>query len=51
LSAYTEDTLIQQTNVEHWEQRLGSNLVLFWNGEGFGKDNVMDCGSARRLYE
>ena len=40
-SAYTEDTLVQQTTAEYLEQKLGWESVYAYNNEDFGPDSLL----------
>jgi len=40
-SAYTEDTLVQQTTAEYLEQQLGWVSVYAYNNEDFGPDSLL----------
>ena len=41
MTAYTEDTLVQQTTAEYLEQQLGWESVLAYNNEDFGPDSLL----------
>ncbi|MCP4410014.1 MAG: hypothetical protein GY807_20170 [Gammaproteobacteria bacterium] len=49
-TAYTEDTLVQQTTADYLEQQLGWKSVYACN-EDFGPINRFVRDSAGRLYE
>jgi hypothetical protein len=40
MTAYTEDTLVQQTTAEYLEQQLGWKSVYAYNNEDFGPDSL-----------
>jgi len=46
-SAYTEDTLVQQTAAEYLEQELGWGSVYAYNNEDFGPGKHPRQSSAR----
>jgi type I restriction enzyme, R subunit len=41
VTAYTEDTLVQQTTSEYLEYQLGWEAVYAYNNEGFGSDSLL----------
>ena len=47
ITAYTEDTLVQQTTVEYLEERLGRESVYTHNHEDFGPDSPLRRTSDR----
>ncbi len=47
-SAYTEDTLVQQTTAEYLEQELGWESVYAYNTENFGPDSLLGPGIGSR---
>jgi hypothetical protein len=49
LSAYTEDTLVQQTTAEYLEQELGWQSVYAYNNEDFGPDSLLGRESDREV--
>ncbi|MBW2558310.1 MAG: type I restriction endonuclease subunit R [Deltaproteobacteria bacterium] len=48
-SAYTEDTLVQQTTAEYLEQQLGWESVYAYNNEDFGPDSLLGRVSDREV--
>ena len=50
-TAYTEDTLVQQTTADYLKQQLGWESVYAYNNEDFRPDSLLGRGAARRLYE
>jgi len=48
-SAYTEDTLVQQTAAEYLEQQLGWESVFAYNNEDFGPDSLLGRTSDREV--
>lgn len=48
-SAYTEDTLVQQTTAEYLEQQLGWDSVYAYNNEDFGSDSLLGRVSDREV--
>ncbi|MFV0437856.1 MAG: type I restriction endonuclease subunit R [Desulfopila sp.] len=48
-SAYTEDTLVQQTTAEYLEQELGWQSVYAYNNEDFGPDSLLGRESDREV--
>ncbi len=51
VSAYTEDTLVQQTTADYLEQQLQWESVYAYNNEDFGPGSFLGGGTARRLFE
>ena len=49
MSAYTEDTLVQQTTAEYLEQELGWESVYAYNHEDFGPANLLGRSSDRAV--
>lgn len=49
MSAYTKDTLVQQTTAEYLEQQLGWQSVYACNNEDFGPDNLLRRISDREV--
>jgi len=49
MSAYTEDTLVQQTTANYLEQQLGWQSVLAWNNEDFGPSSLLGRASDREV--
>ncbi len=49
MSAYTEDTLVQQTTAEYLEQELGWQSVYAYNNEDFGPDSLLGRESDREV--
>lgn len=49
MSAYTEDTLVQQTTAEYLEQQLGWESVYAYNNEDFGLDSLLGRASDREV--
>ncbi len=49
MSAYTEDTLVQQTTAEYLEQQLGWESVYAYNNEDFGTDSLLGRASDREV--
>ena len=47
MSAYTEDTLVQQTTSEYLEQQLGWTSVYAYNNEDFGPGSLLGRASDR----
>jgi len=47
MSAYTEDTLVQQTTAEYLEKKLGWASVYAYNTEDFGSDSLLGRRSDR----
>lgn len=45
MSAYTEDTLVQQTTAEYLEQKLGWDSVYAYNNEDFGPKSMLGRAS------
>ncbi len=41
MSRYTEDTLVQQTTAEYFEQQLGWDSVYAYNNEDFGPGSLL----------
>ena len=48
-SAYSEDTLVQQTTAEYLEQELGWESVYAYNNEDFGPDSLLGRDSDREV--
>jgi type I restriction enzyme, R subunit len=48
-SAYTEDTLVQQTTADYLEQQLGWNSVYAYNNEDFGSKSLLGRASDREV--
>ena len=48
-TAYTEDTLVQQTTAEYLEQELGWESVVAYNSEDFGPESLLGRGSDREV--
>ena len=48
-SAYSEDTLVQQTTAEYLEQQLGWESVYAYNNEDFGPDSLLGRNSDREV--
>jgi len=46
-SAYTEDTLVQQTTADYMEQQLGWTSVYAYNNEDFGPGSLLGRASDR----
>ena len=49
MSAYTEDTLVQQTTAEYVEHELGWESVYAYNNEDFGPDSLLGRASDREV--
>ena len=49
MSAYTEDTLVQQTTAEYLEKELGWESVYAYNTETFGPDGTLGRASDREV--
>ncbi len=49
ISAYTEDTLVQQTTAEYLERQLGWRSVYAFNHEDFGPDSLLGRSSDREV--
>ncbi len=45
MSAYTEDTLVQQTTADYLEQKLGWESVYAYNNEDFGPNSLLGRAS------
>ena len=41
MTAYTEDTLVQQTTAEYLQQQLGWESIYAYNNEDFGEDSLL----------
>ncbi|MFH1139676.1 MAG: type I restriction endonuclease subunit R [Pseudomonadota bacterium] len=48
-SAYTEDTLVQQTTARYLEQQLGWESIYAYNNEDFGPDSLLGRTSDREV--
>ena len=48
-SAYTEDTLVQQTTADYLEQQLGWETIYAHNREDFGAGSLLGRGSEREV--
>ncbi|MFN2358915.1 MAG: type I restriction endonuclease, partial [Desulfotignum sp.] len=49
MSAYTEDSLVQQTTAAYMEEALGWTSVLAFNNEDFGPDSLLGRSSDREV--
>jgi len=49
MSAYTEDTLVQQTTTDYLEQQLGWESVYAYDSEGLGPDSLLGRSSQREV--
>ena len=49
MSAYTEDTLVQQTTAEYLEHKLGWQSVYAYNNEDFGPNSLLGRTSDREV--
>ncbi len=49
MSIYTEDTLVQQTTADYFQNKLGWKSVYAYNNENFGPDSLLGRNSDREV--
>ena len=49
MSAFNEDTLVQQTTADYLERELGWESVVAYNAEGFGPQSLLGRSSDREV--